>query len=84
MGATKITISLDNTLLTRLDRLVQIRVFPNRSRAIQEAIQEKIERFERSHLVRECEKLDPHFERALAAEGLTKDVEKGDDYANHQ
>jgi len=80
MGATKITISLDNTLLTRLDRLVQTRVFPNRSRAIQE----EIERFERSHLVRECEKLDPHFERALAAEGLTKDVEKGDDYANHQ
>ena len=25
-----------------------------------------------------------HFERALAEEGLTKDVEKGDDYANHQ
>ncbi len=41
-------------LLERLDRLVAERVFPNRSRAIQEAIRDKLDRLARTRLAREC------------------------------
>ena len=70
MGASRIAIHIDETLLTRLDQLVQIRVFPSRSKIIQEAIREKLERFDRGRLVRECKKLDRQFEQVLAEEGL--------------
>src|SRR3990172_5907494 len=47
MARSKVAISLDSDALERLDRLVRRRVFPNRSRAIQEAVNEKLERLER-------------------------------------
>lgn len=70
MGRSKVAISLDESTLNRLDKLVQKQVFPNRSQAIQEAVAEKLARLERSRLARECAKLDPAFEKALAEEGL--------------
>jgi metal-responsive CopG/Arc/MetJ family transcriptional regulator len=76
MGTSKIAISLDQELLNRLDRLVRKKVFPSRSRAIQDAVAEKIERIEQSRLARECAKLDPAFEKALADEGLAKDLDE--------
>ncbi len=54
MGTTKIVITLNQNTLERLDRLVRNHIFPNRSRAIQGAVQEKLERMERSRLAREC------------------------------
>ena len=66
MGRSKVAISLDESTLDRLDRLVQRQVFPSRSQAIQEAVEEKLARLERSRLARECAKLDPVFEKALA------------------
>ena len=68
MGTTKIAITLDKNTLERLDRLVRNHVFANRSRAIQGAVQEKLERMERSRLAGECAKLDPDFEKAMAEE----------------
>ena len=59
MGTEKVAITIDGETLKRLDRLVKEHVFPNRSKAIQEAVQDKIKRFEKSRLARECEKLDP-------------------------
>jgi Arc/MetJ-type ribon-helix-helix transcriptional regulator len=44
-------------------------VFPNRSRAIQIALQEKLERQEGARLAAECAKLDPAYEQAMAEEG---------------
>jgi hypothetical protein len=41
-------------------------VFPNRSRAIQAAVEEKIARLERTRLARECAKLDANLEAAVA------------------
>ena len=38
----KVAISLDGQTLGRLDRLVKAQVFPNRSQAIQLAIDEKL------------------------------------------
>jgi hypothetical protein len=49
-------------------------VFPSRSQAIQIAIEEKLVRLEGSRLARECAKLDPAFEKALAEEGLSEDA----------
>ena len=42
MSTVKVAISIDEQLLNRLDHLVKNRVFENRSRAIQEAVNEKI------------------------------------------
>jgi len=50
------------------------RVFPNRSRAIQTALREKIDRLQGTRLAAECAKLDQKFEQAFAEEGLGEDV----------
>jgi Arc/MetJ-type ribon-helix-helix transcriptional regulator len=55
-------------LLTQLDQLVAQEVFPNRSKAIQEALRDKLARLKRSRLARESAKLDPKAERAMAEE----------------
>ena len=74
MSRTKVAITIEAGLLARVDALVQRKVFSNRSRAVQEAVQEKLERMERSRLAEECAKLEPAFERAMAEEGLSEDV----------
>jgi len=80
MGTTKIAITLNQNTLERLDRLVRNHIFPNRSRAIQGAVQEKLERMERSRLARECAKLDPDFEKAVAEEGLSEELSEWPKY----
>ena len=74
METAKITISLDKRTLHRLDRLVKNQVFPNRSQAIQEAIEEKLGQLERSRLAGECAKLDPIAEQVMAEEGLSEEL----------
>jgi len=71
MGRAKIAISLDEATLQRLDRLVAEDMFPNRSQAIESAVAEKLQRLDRGRLARECARLDPDFEKALADEGLS-------------
>lgn len=80
MGKAKVAITIDENLLRRLDYLVKMRVFKNRSRAIQEAVREKLERLEGTRLAQECAKLDPKFEQALAEEGLSVEVEAWPEY----
>jgi metal-responsive CopG/Arc/MetJ family transcriptional regulator len=70
VSTAKVAVSIDEETLARLDRLVRTRVFPSRSRAIQTAVEEKLERLERTRLAEECAKLDPRQERAMAEEGL--------------
>ena len=67
MSTAKVAITLDKETLKRLDRLVKSRVFENRSRAIQEAVSEKLERLDRNRLERECAKLDRRSEQALVS-----------------
>ncbi len=74
MRRSKVAVSLEEETLRRLDELVGRSVFPNRSRAIQIAVEEKLQRMERSRLARECAKLDPAHEKALAEEGLSEDL----------
>jgi Arc/MetJ-type ribon-helix-helix transcriptional regulator len=75
-----VAISLDESTLERLDKLVERAVFSNRSQAIQEAVEEKLARMERSRLARECAKLDPTFEKALAEEGMSEDAAEWPEY----
>ena len=80
MGTAKVAITIDDETLQRLDRLVKEHVFPNRSKAIQEAVQDKIKRLEKTRLARECAKLDPSYEKALADEGILEDVNEWPEY----
>jgi len=80
MSTAKVAITLDENLLKRLDRLVKNRLFENRSRAIQEAVSEKLARLERNRLSRECAKLDRKFEQSMAEEGLSVEVGEWPEY----
>jgi Arc/MetJ-type ribon-helix-helix transcriptional regulator len=80
MGASKIAITLDNDMVKKLDMLVKSNVFPNRSKAIQEAVVEKLTRMEKSRLAQECAKLDPEFEQSLAEEAFTSELEEWPEY----
>jgi len=76
----KVAITLDEELLRKLDREVEEGKFPNRSRAIQDAVEEKLARLDRTRLIRESAKLDPEVEQKLADEGLAEDFEEWPEY----
>ncbi|MBW2144232.1 MAG: CopG family transcriptional regulator [Deltaproteobacteria bacterium] len=80
MAASKIAITLDSNMLKRLDILVKSNLFPNRSKAIQEAVAEKLMRLEKSRLAQECAKLDPDYEQSLAEEGFSSELEEWPEY----
>ncbi|MEN6441882.1 MAG: ribbon-helix-helix domain-containing protein [Syntrophobacter sp.] len=80
MASAKIAITMDENTLHRLDRLVKDRVFPNRSKAIQDAVEEKLRKLERSRLSRECSKLDPSMEKNMAEEGMSGELEQWPEY----
>lgn len=80
MGRSKIAITLDEETLGELDRLVSQRRFPNRSQAIQEAVDEKLERLSHNRLALECAKLDPKYEQAMAEEGIGGELDAWPEY----
>ena len=75
MGRAKIAITVDEQALAEIDRLVRDGYFPNRSKAIENALQERIARLRRSRLAQECAKLNPVEEQALANEGYAGEGE---------
>ncbi len=80
MAKEKIAITLDKEFIGELDRLVKRRVYQNRSQVIQEAVSEKLLRLKRSRLAIECAKLDAVAEKAMAEEGLSKDMSQWPEY----
>jgi len=80
MAKAKLAISLDEKTLHEVDDLVARRLFPNRSRIIEEAIQEKLARMNHQRLARECALLDPAFEQALAEEGIGEELAQWPEY----
>ena len=80
MNTTKVGITINKDLLKRLDQLVAEQQFPSRSRAIQEAVREKLNRIEHSRLALECAKLDPDFEQNMADEGLDEELVEWAEY----
>ena len=80
MPKTKVAVTLETQLLGRVDELVAQQRFRNRSQAIEAALAEKLQRLARTQLARECARLDPKEERALAEEGLAGSVETWPEY----
>jgi len=80
MATSKIAITIDDNTLKQLDLLVKSKLFPNRSRAIQDAVTEKLMRLEKGRLAKECAKLDPQFEQSLAEEGFSAEMETWPEY----
>jgi len=80
MAKIKIAIAVRPGLLARLDEIVARGAFPSRSQAIEDAINEKLERMDRSRLARECAKLDPDDEKAFAEEGMQGESEEWPEY----
>lgn len=80
MAAQKVAITMDQQLVAELDGLVAEKVFANRSQAIQVAVEEKLARMRRSRLARECAKLDPVEEQAMAEEGMSEELARWPEY----
>ena len=75
MGRAKIAITVDEQALAEIDRLVREGVYQNRSKAIEAAVQERLQRSRHSRLARESAKLDKSEEQALANEGYAGETE---------
>jgi metal-responsive CopG/Arc/MetJ family transcriptional regulator len=80
MAASKIAITIDDRMLKQIDILVKSKLFPNRSKAIQEAVAEKLMRLEKNRLAEECAKLDSAFEQSMAEEGFSTEMEEWPEY----
>jgi metal-responsive CopG/Arc/MetJ family transcriptional regulator len=80
MNSSKIAITIESGMLAEVDVLVKKHLFPNRSRAIQEAIKEKLSRLNHSLLAQECAKLEPEYEQTMAEEGFTEDMSEWPEY----
>jgi len=76
VAKTKVAVTLDAKLLARVDALVREARFPNRSQAVEAALAEKLDRLGRVRLARECARLDPAQERALAEEGMEAELKR--------
>lgn len=76
----KIAVSIDERVLNRLEELIREAGYPNRSRSVEDALRDKIERAERSRLAREVSKLDPEVEQRVADESLERDANEWPEY----
>jgi Arc/MetJ-type ribon-helix-helix transcriptional regulator len=70
MAKSKVAVTVDERTLSEVDRWVKEGRYPNRSRAIQAAIEEKLRRHRRQQLSEEAGRLDRGEEQALAEEGM--------------
>ncbi len=75
MSRAKVAITLDEKALLEIDQLVRQGTFPNRSKAIESAVIERLRRERRSRLARESGKLDKLEEQAMAEEGMAGEGE---------
>ena len=80
MTAAKIAISIDPSLLDRIDSLVRAKRFRSRSEVFQTAVTEQIARFDEDLLTTECVKLDPAEEQAFADIGISTDLSEWPPY----
>ena len=75
MSSAKVAISLDPDALKRVDQLVERGLFPSRSKLIQDAVAEKLQRLGRVRLAQECAKLQPLAQQAAAEEFFRDEAE---------
>ena len=80
MSKAKVAITLDEQFIEDIDRLVSAHIFQNRSQAIQEAVEEKLQRLKHTRLAKECAKLDMTSEKTMAEEGMSEDLSQWPEY----
>ena len=76
MAKAKLAVTLDEKTLAEVDNLVKRRIFPNRSRIIELAVREKLDRLGKNRLAAQCALLDPAYEKALAEEGMGEELDQ--------
>jgi len=70
MSTAKVAITLEEDFLKEIDRWVSEGKYPNRSKAIQETLNEKITNWRWKRLIEEVSKLNPKEEQAMAEETI--------------
>jgi len=75
MSTAKIAITLEKEIVAQIDRWAREGKYPSRSKAIQEAVKERMVRWRKTRLLEEATKLNPREEKALAEEGLLTENE---------
>lgn len=80
MKYAKVAISIDESTLKQVDRLVRSKTFESRSQAFQHAVKEKLSRLDKTRLARECAKLNKKEEKTFADLGLSEDLKSWPDY----
>lgn len=73
MPKAKIAITIEEQLLRELDRAVKQGRFTTRSEAVEQAIRKALKAEQLGQFERECAKIDPEEEKALAEEGMGLD-----------
>jgi Arc/MetJ-type ribon-helix-helix transcriptional regulator len=76
MAKAKLAITLDENMLGEVDSLVRRKLYPNRSRIIELAVREKLDRLGGNRLADQCALLDPAFEQAMAEEGMGEELDQ--------
>lgn len=74
MPKTKVALTLEASLVGRVDEQVRRGRFRSRSQAVEAAVADQLARLARRRLAEECAKLNPVEERRMAEEGLGADA----------
>lgn len=74
MPKTKVALTLEAGLVSRVDEQVRRGRFRSRSQAIEAAVADQLARLARRRLAEECAKLNTVEERRMAEEGLGADA----------
>lgn len=80
MAKAKIAITLDRTVLSQLDQLVEEKRFANRSQAVEAAVVETLQQVKRSRLIDALKDVDPLEEAAFAEAGIEAAIEIWPEY----
>lgn len=80
MAKAKIAITLDARTVQEVDELVESRIYPSRSKVIQDALTERLARIKKTRLAREAAKANPKEEQGLAEEGMAEDFKNWPKY----
>jgi Arc/MetJ-type ribon-helix-helix transcriptional regulator len=74
MNKSKIAITVNPQVLSRLDAWVQSEHYASRSEAIEKAVEAQLQRLERTRLATQCALLNASEEQAMADMGLAADA----------
>ena len=74
MNKSKIAITINSVVPSRLDRLIQNKLYASRSEVNAKAVEAQLQRLEYTRLSEQCALLDVDEEQAMADVGLAADA----------